>query len=119
MKLRHQRLAEIIHAIASEHIIRYFQENENISGIVSITEVEITPDEWYVDIFVSSSEKEEEKNLPKILAPLANTIAHNIGKDIGIRRTPIIRFRVSKKTKSGNDILSLINSLDKKYGLSQ
>lgn len=109
----------MIRTIAIEHMIRYFQEYENSVWIVSITEVEIAADEWYVDIYVSSSEKWEENMLPKILAPLANNIAHSIGKDIGIRRAPIIRFRVAKKTKSGGDILSIINSLDKKYGLSQ
>jgi ribosome-binding factor A len=119
MKLRHERLADMIHTIASEHMIRHFQEYENSVWIVSITDVEITPDEWYVDIYVSSSEKWEEKSLPKLLAPLANNIAHTIGKDIGIRRAPIIRFKVTKKTQSGRDILSLINSLDKQYGLSE
>lgn len=119
MKLRHERLADIIHTIASEHIIRHFQEYENAVWIVSIVEVEITPDEWYVDIYVTSSEQWEEKTLPKLLAPLANSIAHTIGKEIWIRRAPIIRFKVGKRGKSWNDILTLINSLDKKYGLSQ
>lgn len=100
-------------------MIRYFQEYENPAGIVSITDVEITADEGYVDIYVSSSEQMEEKALPKLLAPLANGIAHRIGKDIGIRRSPIIRFKTTKKTKSGGDVLSIINSLDKKYGLSE
>ena len=118
-KLRHERLSEIVRTIASEHIIRHAQEYDTIKGIVSITQVEIAPDEGYVDIYVSSSEADEEKSLPKILAPLANTISHTIGKDIGIRRSPIIRFRQKKKTKSGWDILQIINSLDKQYGLSE
>jgi ribosome-binding factor A len=119
MKLRHERLADAIRTIASEHMIQHFQEYENSVWIVSIVEVEITPDEWYADIYVSSSEKWEESTLPKLLAPLAKNIAHSIGKDIGIRRSPIIRFRLAKKTKSGGDILSIINSLDKQYGLSE
>ena len=45
MKLRHERLADAIHKIASEHIIRHLQEYEHTAGIVSITQVEITPDE--------------------------------------------------------------------------
>lgn len=119
MKLRHQRLADAIRTIASEHMIRHFQEYENSVWIVSIVEVDITPDEGYADIYVTSSEKWEENTLPKLLAPLANNIAHSIGKDIGIRRAPIIRFKVAKKSKSGGDILSIINSLDKQYGLSE
>ncbi len=119
MKLRHERLADIIRTIASEHIIQHLREYENTVGIVSIIEVEITPDEGYADIYVSSSEPAEEKSLPKLFAPLANSIAHRIGRDVGIRRAPIIRFRAPKKTKSGWDILSIINSLDKQYGLSK
>lgn len=119
MKLRHERLAEMIRTVASEHMVRFFQEYEHTKWIVSITEVEITRDEWYVDVYVSSSEKSEEKWLPKILAPLANNIAHTIGKDMGIRRSPIIRFRTSKKQQSTQDVLTIIHSLDQKYGLSK
>jgi ribosome-binding factor A len=119
MKLRHERLADIIRTIASEHIIQHLREYENTVGIVSIVEVEITPDEGYADIYVSSSEPSEEKGLPKLFAPLANSIAHRIGRDVGIRRAPIIRFRTAKKQKSTGDILSIINSLDKQYGLSE
>ncbi len=119
MKLRHERLAEAIRQIASEHIIRFCQEYDVTTGIISISDVDISSDESYADIYLQSSDKDEEKTLPKILAPLATQIMHDIGKDIAIRRSPKIRFKAQKKTKNNQDILSLINSLDKQYGLSE
>jgi len=119
MKLRHERLAEAIRQIASEHLIRYCQEYGTTEWIISISDVEISSDESYADIYVSSSHTEEEKQLPNMLSPLAWKIMHDIGKNIAIRKSPKVRFKVQKKTKNNQDILSLIHSLDKQYGLSQ
>lgn len=119
MKLRHERLAEIIRSISSEHIILFSQEYDAIDWIISITDVDISTDEGYADIYVNSSNKDEEKTLPKVLAPLARDIMRDIGKNVGIRKSPQIRFKIKKKLKNNQDILSLINSLDKQYGLSE
>jgi ribosome-binding factor A len=70
----------------------------------------------YADIFVQSQESVE--TLPKFLAPLAQKMHGKMGKEIGLRKTPKVRFRVKKEKRNSADILSIINELDKKYGLS-
>jgi ribosome-binding factor A len=71
----------------------------------------------YADIFVQS--QEDSQTLPKFLAPLAQKIHAKMGKEIGLRKTPKVRFRVKKEKRNSADILSLIHELDQKYGLSQ
>lgn len=117
MKIRTERLSHSIHSIASSEILTFSQEKDHNFWIISIIEVILSKDESYADVYVSSHEDEE--NLPKFLAPSAKIIEHAIGKNLGIRRSPKIRFRIKKNLKSAGDILSLIHSLDKQYGLSE
>ena len=86
-------------------------------GIISVTEVEITEDYEYADILVAS--QENEKNLPHFLAPCAEIIRKKIGKDFSLRKIPRIRIRTGKQKNNTSDILSLIQSLDNQYGLSE
>lgn len=117
MNLRLKRLSEIVQTFASEEIMNFSQLKPHNHGIISIVRAEVTEDYAYADVFVSS--QYEEKTLPKFLAESAKSIERRIGKEIQLRKTPHIRFRISKEQKSGDSILELIHSLDAQYGLSQ
>ncbi|GAB0174676.1 MAG: hypothetical protein HHAS10_05550 [Candidatus Altimarinota bacterium] len=116
MNLRQSRLADAIRRYASEDILTYSQIHEHSYGIISVNTVEVSTDYSYADIFVSS--QENEKNLPKFLSPTELITKKRITKDFSLRKIPQLRYRVGKKKNNSNDILSLIQSLDKQYGLS-
>jgi ribosome-binding factor A len=107
----------MIQTLSSEQILEFQKEFDHQFGIISVTQVDISSDEWYADIIVSSSE--DNPWLPKFLAPIAARIEKSIGKEFGIRKSPRIRFRIKKKSGTPEDILSLIDKLDKQYGLSE
>ncbi len=117
MNLRQSRLADAIRTYASEDILLYSQAREHTHGIISVVSVEVSPDYSYADIFVSC--QKDDKTLPKFLSPTESSIRKRLAKDFSMRIIPNLRYRVGKRGKNGNDILSLIQSLDAQYGLSR
>lgn len=117
MNIRQKRLADAFRAYAGEEIMNFEQFHKHEFGIINVTEVTITDDYEYADIFVAS--QGDDKNLPHFLAPCADTIRKKIGKDFSLRKIPRIRIRTGKNKNNSSDILSLIQSLDNQYGLSQ
>ena len=65
------------------------------------------------------SSSESTTGLTKALAPIAPLIDRNIGKSLGMRKNPHVRFRLQSGKKNSTDVLALINELDKKYDLSK
>lgn len=117
MTIHQERITEAIKQIASEEIIGFLEFSSHDFWVVSITDVVVSRDGWYADVFLSSTENTE--FLPKFLAPLSSKIHLRISRDLARRKTPKIRFRKMKNTHKPTDILSLINALDKQYGLSE
>lgn len=117
MNLRQKRLADAIRNYSTEDILSYEQLQDHTFGIISVVEVEVSPDYSYADIYVSSSN--QEKLLPKFLSPCAQITRKRIGKDFSLRIIPNIRYKIGKKQRQTQDVLDIINSLDRQYGLSQ
>lgn len=117
MTIQSERLKESIFIIASEEILRFTQEYDHPYGIVALTDVCISPDRSYADLHVDG--QESWKDLPKFLTPLATPIHLRISRELGLRKTPRIRFRKAKPQEQKKDILTTIRELDEQYGLSQ
>lgn len=117
MNIRQKRLADALRTYAAGEIMEYEQFHTHEFGIINVTEVSITEDYEYADIYVWSQANEH--TLPHFLAPCADIIRKKIGKDFSLRKIPRIRIRIGKQKNATADILSLIQSLDNQYGLSQ
>lgn len=117
MNIRQKRLAESIRAYASEDIQKLCELAEHDFGVVSVIEVDVSPDYEYADVYISS--QKNEKDLPHFVAPTAPTTKRRLTKDFSLRKTPNIRYKIAQRQKNTNDILSLIHSLDQQYGLSR
>ena len=116
MTIHQDRVAEAIRTIASEEIIRFLEFSPHDFWVVSVTDIIVSRDGEYADLVVSCTENLE--YLPKFLKELALPIHLRVSRDLGMRRTPKIRFRKMKNQKKPEDILSIINELDRQYGLS-
>ncbi len=116
MNIKQERLQEIIREIASRHVTQWSQNVDHNYWIISITEVIISKDKSYADIYLAASTSTDW--LTKELARIAKDIQWEIGRELLMRKNPSIRFRVKKWWKNPIDILSLIDSLDKQYDLS-
>jgi ribosome-binding factor A len=117
MTIRTDRLSESIRNIAITEILEFSRDHENSYGIISVLEVIISNDKGYADLMVHS--QWDDKELIRFLSPIAWIIHSKISRELWLRRTPHIRFRIAKNTNEKTDILSIINQLDKQYGLSK
>lgn len=117
MNLRQKRLADAIRTYASEDIMNYEQFHTHNFWVISVVEVDVNSDYDYADIYINS--QKDENLLPHFLAPCADLTRKRIGKDYSLRKIPILRFRVGKKQKHTAEILDIIHSLDRQYGLSR
>lgn len=117
MTIKTDRLSESIRIIATEEILAHSRDYENNHGIISVLEVVISSDKSYADVMIHG--QWDDKELTQFVAPIAGNIHTRISRELGLRRTPRIRFRVAKNINGKADILSIINQLDLQYGLSK
>jgi len=117
MTIKTDRLSESIRIISSEEVQVFMREYDHDFGIVTVFDVTVSSDKSYADVMVHG--QGDDKELTACLAPIAGLIHTRISRELGLRRTPRIRFRVAKNIDKKGDVLSLIQELDKQYGLSQ
>jgi ribosome-binding factor A len=65
-------------------------------GIVSITDIDITPDFKEAKVFVSVFEKENEKKVLSILKTKAPTFQRTLGRKLKLKFTPKIKFTLDR-----------------------
>lgn len=117
MSTKTDRFAETILTMSSPIILEHIREHGEEFGIVSIVKVEISKDRSYADIYVSAATNEA--MLPKKLAPLADKLRHDIGKQVQTYKIPHIRFKRVKNETVTRSVQDIINELSKQYGLSE
>ncbi len=117
MTIKTDRLSESIRIIATEETLTHSRDYDNTHGIISVLEVIISSDKSYADVMIHG--QWDDKELTQFLAPIAGIIHTRISRELWLRRTPRIRFRVAKNIHEKADILSIINQLDRQYGLSK
>ncbi len=117
MTIQTNRLKESIQIIATEIILNHSREYEHDHGIIAVVDVIISPDKSYADIMVYG--QGDNKQLVKFLASTATDIHKKVSRDLSLRKTPRIRFRVAKNQEAKKDILETIRELDEQYGLSE
>lgn len=110
-KDRQKKIEKIIRKIVSNFISQELPDEDNIFGIINISKIKLSTDGSYVDIIVSSFIK---KNiLCKTLAKYAYIIQRHIGKEIGLRMNPKVRFRYDDTGRIGTEINKVISEIDK------
>ena len=106
---RLDRAQSISKKIISEYIITELQELSAEHGIITITEVKISNDLGYMDIFVSSLRSPE--TLTKALSEYAHPIHRSLGKKIEFVKVPKLRFRYDESGKDTSHIYAAIKDL--------
>jgi len=99
--------------IAKEIIGRYIIEDldqKSIEyGIITVTEVVISPDMSYLDAYVSSLRKKDE--LTKYLATFAKDIERRLCKSLSVVKIPRIRFRYDNNGEESSELYKTIKEL--------
>lgn len=94
-------------------ILAFDLKNPNITGMLSVTKVKITPDFKYAKVYVSILNS---KNIEKTMQGLkesAGYIRSQIAKTINLRITPELNFELDDSLEYGEKIESILKDLKK------
>lgn len=95
------------------HIISYELKNPNVTGLISVTRVKVTPDLKYAKIYVSILNS---KNVSQTLDGLKKSsgfIRSQIAKTINLRITPELVFELDDSIEYGSKIDSILREIMK------
>lgn len=87
-------------------------KDPRVSGLISITNVEVTSDLRFAKISVSTLESEKLADTIKGLRSAAGFLRRELGARLNLRHTPQLQFVPDDSIAYGAHILELINHLD-------
>lgn len=116
---RPERLGEEIRRLISELLLRELTD-PRLSGIVSISTVEVTNDYSYATVFISilgptMTEEADEQRKKEVLAAFQSAkgyIKKEIGKQIKLHHVPELLFKMDTSMEYGRHIAKVIAELN-------
>ena len=116
---RQGRLGEEIRKITSELLLREMKD-PRLSGMVSISSVEVTADGSYATVYVSifgddAKNAEQQENVLAALKSAKGLIKKEIGRQVKLRHIPELIFKPDNSLEYGRHITSILNKLDIKH----
>lgn len=110
---RISRVAELVKREVSQMLINGIKDDRVATGMVSVTDVDVSGDLQHAKIFVSIYGTEEAK--AETMAGLKSATGYvrsELGQRIRLRRTPEVMFVEDRSIERGTRVLSLINRLN-------
>ncbi len=109
MTRRTERINELLREAISE-IVRHDVRDPRVGGLLSITEVDVSPDLRKAKVFVSVLGSDAEKSdTMKALGIAAGFVQHALRTKVTLRRTPEITFVSDDSMEQGAHILTLLD----------
>ncbi|MCI8594796.1 MAG: 30S ribosome-binding factor RbfA [Oscillospiraceae bacterium] len=88
-------------------------KDPRVTGMISITAVDTTPDLRYAKVFVSMLDKTDVQEVVKGLKSAAGYLRRQLGQALQLRYTPELTFVPDNSIEEGAHILKLLNDLEK------
>jgi ribosome-binding factor A len=109
---RVERVASLIKREVSQMLVSDIKDDRVGSGMVSVTDVEVSGDLQHAKIFVSiyGSDAAMAETMAGLKAA-TGFVRSELGQRLQLRRTPEILFREDRSVERGTRVLSLINQL--------
>lgn len=92
-------------------ILAYELKNPNITGMLSVTKVKITPDFKYAKVYVSILNSKDVDKTMVGLKESAGFIRSRIAKEINLRITPELVFEIDDSLEYGARIDNILKDL--------
>jgi ribosome-binding factor A len=96
------------------HVITFELKNSNITGLVSVTKVKITPDLRFARVYVSLLNSKSKTKTMAGLQSAAGYIRGQIAKKINLRITPDLQFELDESIEYGEKMDKIIADVLKK-----
>ncbi|MFM7326952.1 MAG: 30S ribosome-binding factor RbfA [Nodosilinea sp.] len=109
---RVERVASLIKREVSQMLVSDIKDDRVGSGMVSVTDVEVSGDLQHAKIFVSiyGSDAAKAETMAGLKAA-TGFVRSELGQRLQLRRTPEILFKEDRSVERGTRVLSLINQL--------
>ncbi|MGL5080347.1 MAG: 30S ribosome-binding factor RbfA [Microcoleaceae cyanobacterium] len=109
---RVSRVAALIKREVSQILLHEIKDDRVGSGMVSITDVDLSGDLQHVKIFVSIYGNEEARTETMAgLKSATNHVRSQLGQRIRLRRTPEVVFLEDRSLERGDKMLTLLNQI--------
>ena len=89
-------------------------KDPRISGMISITAVETTPDLRFAKVYISILDKSDSKQVLKGLKSAGGYLRRELSHALNLRYTPELVFEMDDSINQGAHILDLLRSVDRK-----
>lgn len=111
MRIRPERVAETIKREMAEILSRKLRD-PRLGGMISVTDVEVTPDLSMARIFVSVlAEGAEREQTLQALARSEGFVRHELAPRLGLREMPTVRFVLDTSIEHGARVEELLRKL--------
>lgn len=81
-------------------------------GIVTVTDVEVTPDLLQAKIYIALVDKDKEDKILKVLVKKTPSFHYYIGKHLEMRCTPRLTFTIDKSENKVDRVEALLKEID-------
>lgn len=114
MTLRNERVRKALMREISDILLKEVKD-PNITGIVSITDVEVSHDNSFAKVYYSvmTDSEEARARTEKAIAAVTPRVRYEVGKRIRLRHTPELRFIFDVSLERGLRITKLIDKISK------
>ena len=93
-------------------VLNYELKNPNVTGMLSVTRVKITPDFKYAKVYVSILNSKNIKKTMEGLKESSGFIRSKIARTINLRITPELVFEIDDSLEQGARIDSILKDLN-------
>lgn len=105
------RVNDLIRKEISELLLREIRD-PRLGGLLSVTEVDTSPDLRHAKVFVSVMGSEEEKRQAEEgLAAASGFLRRSLGERLSLRRIPQLDFQRDESIERGGHLLELIEEV--------
>mgnify|MGYP001795502701 FL=1 len=109
---RVSRVAELIRREVSQMLLNGIKDDRVGTGMVSVTDVDVSGDLQHAKIYVSIYGTDEaRKETMAGLKSATGYVRSELGSRVRLRRTPEVIFLEDRSIERGNKVLSLLNQI--------
>lgn len=115
---RHERLEQDVKIALSDIIMNEVKE-PSVTGLISVTDVKITPDQKYAKVYVSIFEKQNKNKVVDALKKATGFIKKELGKRVRMRNMPDITFELDNSMEYGEHMDRVIKEVMEKDNMNK
>ena len=107
---RHERLEQDVKIALSDIIMNEVKE-PSVTGLISVTDVKITPDQKYAKVYVSIYGKENKNKVVDALTKAKGFIKKELGRRVRMRNMPELTFELDNSMEYGEHMDRVIREV--------